>query len=112
EFDPDLFKKKSRYEQVKMIEIKLSQGAKPGHGGILPGVKNTVEIAETRHVKPYETVYSPTFHTAFTNPVELMEYVQELRNLCGGKPVGFKLCVGRQSEVYAMCKAMIETGIY
>src|SRR5699024_2786951 len=71
EFDPDLFKKKSRYEQVKMIEIKLSQGAKPGHGGILPGVKNTVEIAETRHVKPYETVYSPTFHTAFTNPVEL-----------------------------------------
>ncbi len=111
-FDPDLFSEKSKVKQVKMIEIKLSQGAKPGHGGILPGAKNTPEIAETRHVKPYETIFSPTFHTAFNSPIGLMKFVAELRNLSGGKPTGFKLCVGRKNEVFAICKAMLETGIY
>ncbi len=111
QFDPGLFEKKSHYPQIKMIEIKLSQGAKPGHGGILPGQKNTPEIAATRHVKPYETIYSPTFHTAFNTPVGLMQFVQQLRALSGGKPVGFKLCVGRRTEIYSICKAIIETGI-
>src|SRR5699024_5955580 len=83
QFSPDLFKEKSKLQQVKMIEIKLSQGAKPGHGGILPGEKNTPEIAATRHVKPYETVFSPTFHTAFNSPAGLMKYVKELRALSG-----------------------------
>ena len=112
QFDPTLFEEKSRLPEVRMIEIKLSQGAKPGHGGILPGQKNTPEIAETRHVKPYETVYSPTFHSAFSSPVGLLQFVRHLRQLSDGKPVGFKLCVGRRSEVYSICKAMLETGIY
>lgn len=111
-FSPALFEEKSRHPHVKMIEIKLSQGAKPGHGGILPGKKNTPEIAEIRHVQPYTTVYSPTFHTAFTSPAGLMQFVQRLRELSAGKPVGFKLCIGRRSEFYSMCKAMLETGIY
>jgi glutamate synthase domain-containing protein 2 len=111
-FSATLFEEKSRHPHVKMVEIKLSQGAKPGHGGILPGKKNTPEIAEIRHVQPYTTVYSPTFHTAFNSPAGLMHFVQRLRELSGGKPVGFKLCVGRRSEFYSMCKAMLETGIY
>lgn len=111
-FSPDIFAPKAQYPQVKMIEVKLSQGAKPGHGGILPAAKNTPEIAEIRHVKPYTTVFSPTFHTAFTSPRGLMEFVQHLRDLSGGKPVGFKLCIGRRTEFYSICKAIIETGIY
>lgn len=111
-FSADLFHEKAAYPQVKMIEIKLSQGAKPGHGGILPGKKNTPEIAEIRHVQPYTTVYSPTFHTAFTSPRGLLEFVSHLRDLSGGKPVGFKLCIGRRTEFFSICKAMLETGIY
>jgi glutamate synthase domain-containing protein 2 len=111
-FSADLFAEKTKLPQVKMVEIKLSQGAKPGHGGILPGQKNTPEIAAIRHVKPYTTVYSPTFHTAFNSPRGMMEFIQHLRELSGGKPIGFKLCVGRRTEFYSICKAMLETGIY
>ena len=111
-FSDRLFAEKSVLPQVKMIELKLSQGAKPGHGGILPAAKNTPEIAEIRHVKPYTTVFSPPFHKAFNSPREMMLFIQRLRNLCQGKPVGFKLCIGQPREFYAICKAMIETDIY
>jgi glutamate synthase domain-containing protein 2 len=111
-FSEELFATKAVMPQVKMIEIKLSQGAKPGHGGILPAQKNTPEIAAIRHVTPYTTVYSPTFHTAFNSPKGLLEFVARLRALSGGKPVGFKLCIGRRTEFYSICKAMLETGIY
>ncbi len=110
-FEPSLFKEKSRYESVKMIELKLSQGAKPGHGGILPAVKNTEEIARIRHVKPGTDVLSPPYHTAFSTPCEMMEFIQELRELSGGKPVGFKMCIGSRMEFIALCKAMVKTGI-
>lgn len=111
-FSEELFREKAAYQQVKMIEIKLSQGAKPGHGGILPAAKNTPEIAEIRHVRPYTTVYSPTYHTAFTSPRGLVEFVARVRGLSGGKPVGFKLCIGRVEEFFSLCKAMAETGLY
>ena len=110
-FSEESFAEKSCLDVVKMIEIKLSQGAKPGHGGILPATKNTEEIAKIRGVEPGTQVDSPPSHTAFSNPIELMEFVRTLRELSGGKPVGFKLCVGRKSEVVALCKAMILTGI-
>lgn len=110
-FNPLTFEAKAQQAQVKMIEIKLSQGAKPGHGGILPADKNSAEIAAIRHVEPHTQVDSPPTHKAFSNPIELMQFVQQLRDLSGGKPVGFKLCVGRQSEFAGICKAMIETGI-
>jgi len=97
---------------VKMIEIKLSQGAKPGHGGILPAKKNTPEIAAIRLVKPGTTVFSPPFHSAFSNPIELIQFVKRLRDLSGGKPVGFKLCIGRKSEFLSICKAMVQLNIY
>ena len=96
---------------VKMIEIKLSQGAKPGHGGILPAVKNTPEIASIRGIEPKTDVLSPPFHRAFSTPVGLLEMVNQLRELSDGRPVGFKLCIGRRSEFLAICKAMIDTGI-
>lgn len=105
------FAETAAHDSVKMIEIKLSQGAKPGHGGILPAAKNTPEIAGIRGVTPYTTIVSPPAHTAFSNPLEMMVFIQKLRDLSGGKPVGFKLCVGRPSEFVAMCKAMIRTGI-
>ncbi|TDR20544.1 FMN-binding glutamate synthase family protein [Marinicella litoralis] len=111
DFDAQLFKSKAALDQVKMIEIKLSQGAKPGHGGILPAVKLTEEIAEIRHVSMGQDVLSPPNHTAFNSPRELMLFVQELRQLSAGKPVGFKMCLGKRSEFLAICKAMIETGI-
>jgi glutamate synthase domain-containing protein 2 len=85
----------------------LSQGAKPGHGGILPASKNTPEIAAIRHVKAGTTVFSPPFHSAFSTPKELILFVKKLRELSGGKPVGFKLCVGRKSEFLSICKAMV-----
>jgi glutamate synthase domain-containing protein 2 len=97
---------------VKMIEIKLSQGAKPGHGGILPAKKNTPEIAAIRLVKPGTTVFSPPFHSAFSTPEELLKFIQRLRNLSGGKPVGFKLCIGRKTEFLSICKAMVKHKIY
>ena len=96
---------------VKMIEIKLSQGAKPGHGGILPARKVTAEIAKIRNVKMGEDVLSPPFHKKFSTPIGLLEFVKELRDLSGGLPIGFKLCVGNRFEFIAICKAMIQTGI-
>ncbi|QWD67597.1 FMN-binding glutamate synthase family protein [Polynucleobacter sp. VK25] len=98
--------------QVKMIEIKLSQGAKPGHGGILPGSKVTAEIAAARGVKEGEACISPASHSAFSTPLELIYFVKKLRDLSGGKPVGFKFCVGHPWEWFGIVKAMLETGIY
>ncbi len=111
QFDGDLFAENAGRESVRMIEIKLSQGAKPGHGGVLPGAKVTAEIARIRHVLAGETIVSPPRHSAFRTPIEMMEFVARLRELSGGKPVGLKLCVGRRMEFLAMCKAMLETGI-
>ena len=110
-FSPEKFKEKASLEAVKMIEIKLSQGAKPGHGGILPAEKNTPEIAKIRGVPPLEEVDSPATHSAFDSPLGLMHFIAQLRELSNGKPIGFKLSIGRQSEFVAICKAMVETGI-
>ncbi len=110
-FDPDKFAKQAADPQIKMIEIKLSQGAKPGHGGILPGKKVTAEIAETRGVAIGEDCISPARHSAFTTPLEMMAFVEQLRTLSGGKPVGFKLCIGQPWEFMAIVKAMLESGI-
>lgn len=111
EFDEALFEQQANQPVVKMIEIKLSQGAKPGHGGILPAVKLTEEIANIRHVTMGQDVISPAAHSAFSTPIGLLEFVAKLRLLSGGKPVGFKLCIGRKTEFLAICKAMLETGI-
>jgi len=111
-FSSDAFRKNATLPQVKMIELKLSQGAKPGHGGILPGKKNTPEIAAIRLVKPYTTVFSPPYHSAFSTPRELILFIQKLRELSDGKPVGFKLCIGRKSEFISICKAMVELDIF
>lgn len=110
-FSPTKFAEKSVLPNVKMIEIKLSQGAKPGHGGILPAAKVTAEIAEIRGVPMGKDVLSPPTHSAFSTPIGLLEFVKQLRDLSGGKPVGFKLCVGRRREFLAICKAMVKTGI-
>ncbi len=110
-FDSALFKEKANLHQVKMIEIKLSQGAKPGHGGILPASKLTEEIATIRHVPMGHDVVSPPAHSAFSDPVGLLHFIQKLRELSGGKPVGFKLCIGYKGEFLSICKAMIETKI-
>ena len=106
------FKEKSRWSSVKMIEIKLSQGAKPSHGGVLPREKLTEEICRIRGVPPDRDVLSPATHSEFSTPLEFMHFVQKLKDLSGGKPVGFKLCVGRDSEFVSIVKAMIETEIY
>jgi glutamate synthase domain-containing protein 2 len=111
DFDPALFQKNAQVESVKMIEVKLSQGAKPGHGGILPAAKLTEEIARIRNVPMGADVLSPAAHTAFTTPKGLLEFIAKLRELSGGKPVGFKLCIGRRDEFLAICKAMLETNI-
>lgn len=111
-FNPELFKKNSTQENVKMIEIKLSQGAKPGHGGILPAAKVTEEISKIRNVPMGKDVLSPPAHTAFSNPIELCQFIKQLRDLSGGKPVGFKICIGRKIEFVAICKGMMETGIF
>lgn len=110
-FDAEKFVETVSQPSIKMVEIKLSQGAKPGHGGILPAIKNTEEIARIRGVEPNTTVLSPPAHSAFSTPIEMMEFIAELRKLSDGKPIGFKLCVGRQSEFVALCKAMVQTGI-
>ena len=110
-FDAGLFQEKSRQAAVKMIEIKLSQGAKPSHGGILPAVKVTEEIAAIRGIEPGKTCLSPPAHTAFDSPIGLLLFVQKLRELSGGKPIGFKLCIGRRSEFLGICKAMLDTQI-
>lgn len=110
-FDPQQFGRKAVIPQIKMIEIKLSQGAKPGHGGILPALKNTGEIAAIRGLKPHTQVISPPYHTAFKDASGLLEFVELLRDLSGGKPVGFKLCIGSQEEFTSICEAMIQTDI-
>jgi len=111
-FSPEAFQKNAMLPQVKMIELKLSQGAKPGHGGILPAAKNTAEIAAIRLVTPNTTVYSPPYHSAFDSPKGLVQFIQQLKQLSGGKPVGFKLCIGHKSEFIGICKAMIELDSY
>ena len=110
-FNEMTFKENALRPQVKMIEIKLSQGAKPGHGGILPGSKNTEEIAAIRGVKPHIAVHSPPSHSAFSNPIEFMHFIKRLRELSDGKPIGFKLCIGRKQEFMDFCEAMICTGV-
>ncbi len=110
-FSPERFRVTAAHPSVKMIELKLSQGAKPGHGGILPAAKNTPEIAAIRGVTPYTQVDSPPFHRSFHTPAGLLQLIRQMRDLSGGKPVGFKLCVGNKHEFVAICKAMLETGL-
>lgn len=111
QFSPERFSERARQENVKMIEIKLSQGAKPGQGGILPGAKVTPEIAAARDVPVWQDCISPPQHSAFKTPVELLEFVAQLRELSGGKPVGFKLTIGHPWEWFAIAKAMLKTNI-
>lgn len=110
-FDAEAFRKAAGQDQVKMIEIKLSQGAKPSHGGVLPGAKVSEEIARIRLVEVGKTVYSPANHPEFSTPLGLMDFIRQLRELSEGKPIGFKLCIGRKSEFMGIVKAMLETGI-
>ena len=110
-FDAVRFKDNATIDQVKMIEIKLSQGAKPGHGGVLPGAKVTLEISETRGVPIGVDCLSPARHSSFSTPLEMMQFVATLRALAGGKPVGIKLAVGHPWEWFGIVKAMLETGI-
>ena len=110
-FDEERFTANARDPQVKMIELKLSQGAKPGHGGVLPGPKVTLEIAEARHVQPWVDCVSPASHGAFRTPIEMLHFIERLRDLSGGKPTGFKFCVGHVWEWFGIAKAMLETGI-
>ncbi|MEZ5689845.1 MAG: FMN-binding glutamate synthase family protein [Caenibius sp.] len=110
-FCSDRFTDEAQNDQVKMIEIKLSQGAKPGHGGVLPGAKVSKEIAATRGIPAGEDCISPAAHSAFSTPLELVEWAARLRDLSGGKPVGIKFCVGQPHEIFAVMKAMCETGI-
>jgi glutamate synthase domain-containing protein 2 len=111
-FDPVAFKETVAIPNVKMIELKLSQGAKPGHGGILPAKKNTPEIAAIRKVQPGIAVDSPPFHRSFSTPIGLLELLKQMRELSDGRPVGFKLCIGNKHEFVAICKAILKTGIY
>jgi glutamate synthase domain-containing protein 2 len=110
-FNDDKFAANALDPQVKMIELKMSQGAKPGHGGVLPGPKVTPEIAEARGVPVGEDCVSPAGHSAFSTPIEMMHFVEKLRTLSGGKPTGFKLCIGHPWEWFGIVKAMLETGI-
>ncbi len=110
-FDPEKFSATARLEQVKMIELKLSQGAKPGHGGMLPARKISPEIAEARGVPMGVDCISPAAHSAFSTPLEMMHFIARLRDLSGGKPVGFKLCIGHRREFMCIVKAMLETGV-
>lgn len=111
-FSAKLVSEKANIGQVKMIEVKLSQGAKPGHGGLLPSHKNTLEIARIRNIEPFTTVHSPSAHTAFTNEYELLLFLQRLRELSNGKPVGFKLCVGQKEEFREIVRQIAFTEIY
>ncbi len=111
-FNAEAFRQNALRPEVKMIELKLSQGAKPGHGGILPAKKNTPEIAAIRLVEPYTTVDSPPYHSAFSTPTGLIQFIQLLREKSDGKPVGFKLCIGRKNEFIGICKAMVALNIY
>ncbi len=111
-FNPEGFQQGATKPEVKMIEIKISQGAKPGHGGILPAKKNTPEIAQIRHIAPYQDVHSPPTHSAFHDADSFMHFIKKCKDLSGGKPVGFKLCIGKKQEFIDLCKAMMQTGIY
>jgi glutamate synthase domain-containing protein 2 len=111
-FSPEKFAAAAANPQVKMVELKLSQGAKPGHGGVLPAPKVSQEISQTRGVPMGEDCISPSRHSAFSTPIEMMRFVAEMRRLSGGKPAGFKLCIGHEWEFLAICKAMLETNIY
>ncbi len=110
-FAPERFTEMAQRDNIRMIEIKLSQGAKPGHGGMLPGAKVTAEIAAARGVPIGQDCISPAKHSAFDSPIGLMQFVAKLRELSGGKPVGFKLCIGHPWEWFAIAKAMLMTGI-
>jgi glutamate synthase domain-containing protein 2 len=110
-FNYDAFAERAVLPNVKMIEIKLSQGAKPGHGGILPAAKVTDEIAKIRLVEKGKDVLSPPYHTAFKTPLQMLQFISKLRDLSGGKPVGFKLCIGQKSQFVAICKAVVKTNI-
>jgi glutamate synthase domain-containing protein 2 len=111
-FCAEKFEANAKSDQIKMVELKLSQGAKPGHGGVLPGAKVTAEIAAARGVPVGVDCISPSHHSAFSTPIEMMQFIATMRRLSGGKPAGFKLCVGHPWEFLAICKAMLETGIY
>jgi glutamate synthase domain-containing protein 2 len=111
-FNYDEFVKRATLDNVKMIEIKFSQGAKPGHGGILPKEKVTDEIAAIRLVSKGQDILSPPTHSAFSTPLELMEFVKLLRKGSEGKPIGIKICIGNKSEFLSICKAMVETKTY
>ena len=111
-FDGGRFTEKANLPEVKMIEIKLSQGAKPGHGGVLPAAKNTVQIAKIRGVQPHTTILSPPSHSAFSDAKGLVEFIARLRQLSNGKPIGFKLCIGETSEFETICKEMIAQNCY
>ncbi len=110
-FSEEEFRKEANRPEIRMIELKLSQGAKPAHGGILPAAKITPEIARVRKVKMGHDILSPIAHSAFSTPIGLVEFLQKLRELSSGKPVGFKLCIGQKYQFLAICKAMLETGI-
>lgn len=111
-FSYDQYTKRAVLDNVKMIEIKFSQGAKPGHGGILPKEKVTDEIADIRLVGKGYDIISPPTHSAFSTPLELMDFVKLLRKGSGGKPIGIKICIGNKTEFVAICKAMVETKTY
>jgi len=111
-FCAEKFEAGAKCEQVKMVELKLSQGAKPGHGGVLPGAKVSPEIAATRGVPVGVDCISPSRHSAFSTPIEMMQFIAKMRELSGGKPTGFKLCIGHPWEFLAICKAMLETEIF
>jgi glutamate synthase domain-containing protein 2 len=111
-FSAERFAATASNPQIKMVELKLSQGAKPGHGGVLPAAKVSREIALTRGVPEGVDCVSPARHSSFSTPIEMMMFISEMRRLSGGKPAGFKLCVGHRWEFLAICKAMVETGLY
>jgi glutamate synthase domain-containing protein 2 len=111
-FNEDKFRDTAQIDNIKMVEIKVSQGAKAGHGGILPGPKVSKEIAEARGIPEGVDCISPSFHTAFSSPKGLLEFTAKLRDLSGGKPAGFKMCIGKPVEFMSICKAMVETDIY
>src|SRR5699024_9680035 len=110
-FSEEEFIKRATHDKVKMIELKLSQGAKPGHGGMLPGAKVTAEIAEARGIPIGIDCISPAKHGAFSTPIELLQFIARSRELSGGKPVGFKFCIGHAWEWFAIAKAMLKTNI-
>lgn len=111
-FSYEEYSKRAKLDKIKMIEIKFSQGAKPGHGGILPQEKITDEIVNIRLVTKGHDIVSPPYHSVFKTPLELMDFITLLREGSGGKPVGIKICIGNKSEFLSICKAMVETGTY